>query len=130
MWPEARADKNIFDTMDMHDINFNEWPQAANCAITVCDTDGVILYMNERARATFASHGDLIGKNLFACHSPQSQEKIRHMLATGESNAYTISKDGLRKVIYQTPWRRDGIVAGMVEISMVVPADMPHYTRN
>lgn len=52
------------------------------------------------------------------------------MLATGESNAYTISKDGLRKVIYQTPWRRDGIVAGMVEISMVVPADMPHYTRN
>lgn len=130
MWPEARADKNIFDTMDMHDINFNEWPQAANCAITVCDADGVILYMNERARATFASHGDLIGKNLFACHSPQSQEKIRHMLATGESNAYTISKDGLRKVIYQTPWRRDGIVAGMVEISMVVPADMPHYTRN
>ena len=76
----------------MHDINFNEWPQAVNCAITVCDTDGVILYMNERARATFASHGDLIGKNLFACHSPQSQEKIRHMLATGESNAYTISK--------------------------------------
>lgn len=116
--------------MDMHDINFNEWPQAANCAITVCDADGVILYMNERARATFASHGDLIGKNLFACHSPQSQEKIRHMLATGESNAYTISKDGLRKVIYQTPWRRDGIVAGMVEISMVVPADIPHYTRN
>lgn len=130
MWPEAGAAKNIFDTMDMHDINFNEWPQAVNCAITVCDTDGVILYMNERARATFASHGDLIGKNLFACHSPQSQEKIRHMLATGESNAYTISKDGLRKVIYQTPWRRDGIVAGMVEISMVVPADMPHYTRN
>ncbi len=116
--------------MDMHDINFNEWPQAVNRAITVCDADGVILYMNERARATFASHGDLIGKNLFACHSPQSQEKIRHMLATGESNAYTISKDGLRKVIYQTPWRRDGIVAGMVEISMVVPADMPHYTRN
>ena len=32
--------------MDMHDINFNEWPQAVNCAITVCDTDGVILYMN------------------------------------------------------------------------------------
>ena len=130
MWPEAGADKNIFDTMDMNVINFNEWPHAVNCAITVCDTDGVILYMNERARATFASHGDLIGKNLFACHSPQSQEKIRHMLATGESNAYTISKDGLRKVIYQTPWRRDGIVAGMVEISMVVPADMPHYTRN
>ena len=74
----------------MHDINFNEWPQAVNCAITVCDTDGVILYMNERARATFASHGDLIGKNLFACHSPQSQEKIRQRKRAncGSSEAY------------------------------------------
>ncbi len=59
-----------------------EWPQAVNCAITVCDTDGVILYMNERACATFASHGDLIGKNLFCLPlAPQSQEKIRHMLS-------------------------------------------------
>ena len=51
------------------------------------------------------------------------------MLATGESNAYTISKNGQRKVIYQTPWRRDGKIDGMVEISMVVPEDMPHYIR-
>ena len=90
---------------------------------------GVILYMNDRARQTFASHGDLLGKNLFECHSEASKAKIRHMLATGESNAYTISKNGQRKVIYQTPWRRDGEVAGMVEISMVVPEDMPHYVR-
>lgn len=106
-----------------------KWPDAINCAVTVCDSEGVILYMNDRARQTFASHGDLIGKNLFECHSEASKAKIRHMLATGESNAYTISKNGQRKVIYQTPWRRDGEVAGMVEISMVVPEDMPHYAR-
>ena len=51
------------------------------------------------------------------------------MLATGESNAYTISKNGVRKMIYQTPWRRDGQIAGMVEISMVIPEEMPHYVR-
>ena len=51
------------------------------------------------------------------------------MLATGESNSYTISKGGLRKMIYQTPWRRDGRIAGMVEISMVIPDEMPHYDR-
>ena len=77
----------------------------------------------------FASHGDLIGKNLFECHSEPSQAKIRHMLATGESNAYTIEKNGLHKVIYQTPWRKDGKIAGMVEISMIVPPEMPHYIR-
>ena len=29
----------------------------------------------------------------------------------------------------QTPWRKDGKVCGMVEISMVIPNDMPHYVR-
>lgn len=106
------------------------WADAVNCAVTICDRDGVILYMNDKARATFASHGNLIGSNLFDCHSPLSCEKIRHMLATGDSNAYTISKHGQRKMIYQTPWRdADGSIAGMVEISMVIPAEMPHYDR-
>ena len=41
------------------------WAEEADCAVTVCDTEGVILYMNEKARATFAQHGDLIGRNLF-----------------------------------------------------------------
>lgn len=108
--------------------DFN-WAEQINCAVTVCDNEGVILYMNEKARATFASHGDLIGYNLFACHSDASAAKIRHMLATGESNAYTISKAGQRKMIYQTPWRKDGRIAGMVEISMVIPEEMPHYIR-
>lgn len=107
----------------------NLWSDDVNCAITVCDSDGVIVYMNDRSREVFASHGDLIGHNLFDCHSPQSCEKIRHMLATGESNAYTISKNGQRKMIYQTPWRIDGRIAGMVEISMVIPDEMPHYIR-
>lgn len=103
--------------------------EEVNCAVTICDKDGVILFMNEKARAVFASHGDLIGHNLFDCHSPSSADKIRHMLATGESNAYTISKNGQRKMIYQTPWRVEGEIAGMVEISMVIDEDLPHYNR-
>lgn len=106
-----------------------EWAEEINAAVTVCDADGVILFMNSRARQTFARHGDLIGKNLFECHSESSRMKIRYMLATGESNAYTISKEGQRKMIYQTPWRREGVIAGMVEISMVIPEEMPHYIR-
>ena len=105
------------------------WAEELNCAVTVCDSDGIILYMNKKSRETFSSHGNLIGKNLFECHSEPSQAKIRHMLATGESNSYTISKGGLRKKIYQSPWRHNGIIAGMVEISMVIPEELPHYIR-
>ena len=67
------------------------WAEELNCAVTVCDSDGIILYMNKKSRETFSSHGNLIGKNLFECHSEPSQAKIRHMLATGECNSYTIS---------------------------------------
>ena len=46
-------------------ITMYEWANEMNCAVTVCDTEGVILYMNEKACCTFAKHGNLIGKNLF-----------------------------------------------------------------
>ena len=85
--------------------------------------------MNDKAKETFASHGDLVGKNLMGCHNDRSKEIIRHLLETGGSNAYTIEKNGLRKMIYQTAWKQDGKVAGLVEISMVIPSDMSHYVR-
>ena len=106
-----------------------EWAKEMNCAVTVCDTKGVILFMNDKACKTFAKHGDLIGKNLFDCHILQSQEKIREMLATGGSNAYTIEKNGIKKMIYQTPWFNEGVVSGLVEISMELPEEMPHHIR-
>ena len=89
-----------------------EWAKAMNCAVTVCDAEGTIIYMN-----------------LYACHSERSKEIIRHLLETGGSNAYTIEKQGVHKVIYQTAWKKNGKVAGIVEISMITPADMPHYVR-
>lgn len=39
-----------------------EWANEMNCAVTVCDTKGIILYMNEKACRTFAKHGDLIAR--------------------------------------------------------------------
>lgn len=106
-----------------------DWAKEMNCAVTVCNTEGIILYMNDKAKATFAKHGDLIGKNLMGCHNDRSKDIIRDLLETGGSNAYTIEKEGLRKMIYQTACRVDGKVAGLVEISMVIPSDMPHYIR-
>ena len=78
------------------------WADGMNCAVTVCDTGGTILYMNDKARTTFARHGDMIGKNLFDCHSERSRGIIRRLLADGGTNAYTIEKNGVRKMIYQT----------------------------
>lgn len=107
------------------------WAEDMNCAVTVCDKNGIIIYMNSKSRATFCKDGvSLIGSSLFECHPEHARMKIRQMLAGGESNSYTIAKNGVKKMIYQTPWRSaDGSIAGLVEISMVIPEDLPHYIR-
>ena len=106
-----------------------EWANEMNCAVTVCDTKGIILYMNDKASRTMRKRGSLIPKYRFDCHNPQSQAKIRELLETGGVNAYTIEKNGVKKMIYQTAWKQDGVVGGLVEISMEIPGEMPHYMR-
>lgn len=106
-----------------------EWANEMNCAVTVCDTEGTILYMNEKACNTFAKHGDLIGKNLKDCHNSHSWEVIQDLLATGGINTYTIEKHGIKKMIYQTAWFKERKVAGLVEISMEITTKMPNYMR-
>lgn len=107
-----------------------DWAEGANCAVTVCDSDCNIQYMNAKARETYRRHGNLIGKNLLDCHSPRSIEIIRRILADGGTNAYTIEKNGLHKMIYQTALKDpDGHVTGIAEISMVIPETLPHYVR-
>lgn len=107
-----------------------EWAKSVNCGITVCDAEGNIIYMNDKARDIFKSHGDMVGKNLMPCHSKRSRDIMHHLMESGESNCYTIQKNGIRKMIYQTPWRLDGSTAGLVEISMEIPWEMNHYNRD
>lgn len=114
----------------METTNNFEWAEGMACAVTACAADGTITYMNRRARETYRKHGNLIGKNLYDCHNERSQGIIRRLIETGEANAYTIEKHGQRKMIYQTACKDDdGHVTGIVEISMVIPEEMPHYVR-
>lgn len=107
------------------------WEDGVNFAITVCDADGIVTEMNEKSAATFAKGGgkSLIGKNLFDCHPEPSKSKLKKMLAEPFSNAYTIEKNGIKKLIYQTPWLKDGKPAGLVELSFEIPFEMPHFVR-
>ena len=107
-----------------------DWAKEARCAITVADADCRIIYMNDRARETYRSHGDLIGRNLLDCHSPRSRQIIADILASGGTNAYTIEKQGVHKMIFQSAWSVGGRISGILEISMVIPAPLPHYVRS
>ncbi|MPM48093.1 hypothetical protein SDC9_94815 [bioreactor metagenome] len=109
----------------------NNWYEELPFAVTVSDLEGNIIYMNNRSATTFEKYGgkELVGKSLFGCHPEKAGNKIREMLQTHEVNAYTIEKEGLKKLIYQCPWYENGSVAGLIELSLVLPAKMPHFVR-
>ena len=100
-------------------------------AITVCDTEATILYMNDRSISTFQKYGgaDIIGTSLFEYHHGPSADKLRELLDSETNNAYTIEKNGIKKLIYQSPWYKDGKFAGLIELSLVIPMEMPHFVR-
>jgi transcriptional regulator with PAS, ATPase and Fis domain len=107
------------------------WAAGLDVAITVCDADGIILDMNDKAAKTFEKDGgrDLIGRNVLDCHPEPSRTTLRNMLAQHNTNAYTIEKNGVKKLIYQTAWQKEGKFAGIVELSLEIPFDMPHFIR-
>ncbi|MCE1190022.1 MAG: diguanylate cyclase [Ignavibacteria bacterium] len=112
--------------------NIPDWVTEFPGAVTVCDTEGIILSMNKRSIQTFESDGgsQLIGTNVLNCHPEPARSTLQQMLARGEMNAYTIEKNGVKKLIYQAPWYKDGVYAGFVEISLVIPDNMPHFIRS
>jgi len=109
-----------------------DWVGAFPGAVTVTDRDLKIVYMNGQSLEVFKADGgaSLIGTDLMACHNDNSKAIIRKLMAEGGSNAYTIEKAGRKKFIYQCAWKdAAGEVGGLVELSVVIPFDMPHFKR-
>lgn len=108
-----------------------DWAMEFAGAVTVCDRAGITLYMNEKSARTFEKDGgrNLIGNSLIDCHPEPARSRLLELLETGQTNAYTIEKNGVHKLIYQAPWYENGEIGGLVELSLEIPADMPHFVR-
>lgn len=112
-------------------MNEHAWIKEFPAAVTVCDADGVILEMNDKAARTFEKDGGykLIGANMLDCHPEPARTKTQRLLAAREKNVYTIEKNGAKKLIYQSPWYQNGEYAGFVELSLEIPFEMEHFIR-
>ena len=108
------------------------WAQEFPGAVTISDTQGKLLDMNDKAADVFAEDGGiaLIGSNIFDCHPEPARTKLMELYKTGEINVYTIEKNGIKKLIYQAPWFHEGQLAGYVELSLEIPFEIPHFSRD
>ncbi len=112
-------------------MNLNKYWDEFPSAVTICDNNAIIIYMNNRAAITFSKWGGkkLIGQSLYDCHNEKSCSIIKQILKTGVGNTYTIEKQSKKKLIHQTPWFNQNIIAGITEISIELPENMKHFIR-
>jgi hypothetical protein len=104
------------------------WVKEFPGTIIVCDSQGVLLEMNDWA-AKQESERVAIGTNILDCHPEPARTKLKQMLAGGQLNVYTIEKNGRKLLIYQAPWYTEGKYAGFVEFELDIPESLPHFIR-
>ncbi|MGA8904876.1 MAG: PAS domain-containing protein [Candidatus Bathyarchaeia archaeon] len=116
----------------MAKVTSHSWVEEFPAAITVCDSAGIILEMNAKAVESFKDEGgrQLIGTNLFDCHPEPARAKLKELMEKKQANVYTTQKGGVRKLVCQTPWFKAGKFRGFVEITQVIPGDIPNIIRD
>ena len=109
-----------------------DWVEEFPGSIIVSDPQGIILALNKKAAQHYAKDGgkNLLGSNMLACHPEPARTQVAKMLKEGSKNIYTIEKKGVKTLIYQTPFYKEGVYAGFVELSLELPAEMPHFLRS
>ena len=93
------------------------------CAVVICSLEHEIIYMNPTAIERYAKRGGaaLVGQSLLACHSAESNEKIRQVTAWfAESPAHNIMhtfyNERESKDVYMVALRdADGTLIGYYE---------------
>ncbi|WP_319588198.1 PAS domain-containing protein [uncultured Desulfobulbus sp.] len=109
-----------------------DWVEHYPAAVSVCDTQGTIIAINKLALELFGKYGgaNLNGTSLFDCHPEPANIIIRRLLREHTSNTYFTEKNGVRKLVHQTPWYHEGQFAGLTETIIVLPAQIPTKQRS
>lgn len=110
----------------------NNWYKVFPGAITVTDAEGTIIEMNDASADMFKKDGgyEIMGRNAITCHPPRTQEKVRKIYETQSKNIYSITKNGKKTLVYQTPYFVDDKFGGVVEICLDLPDEIPHFNRD
>lgn len=112
-------------------FNMNNWIKEFTGAVTLCDDKGIIIYMNDKAIKTFENDGGskLIGSDILGCHPEPSKTTLKKLIRERRVNVYTVEKNGLKKLIYQSPVYDNGVYSGFIELSLEIPFELPNFIR-
>ena len=92
--------------------------QETDMIISVCDADGTIVYMNDKAKNYFQEPGtpELTGSNILDCHPEPSKSQLKKMMTTHETQSLIKGEGEKRRIIHQTPIYKNKKFNGYIEI--------------
>jgi hypothetical protein len=108
-----------------------DWLDGVDITISGCDAEGTTNYLNVRGAEAFEKEGGyaLLGTDMRDCHPGATRQLFEDLLASRQLQAYTIEKQGKRKLVYQVPVVREGVFQGYVELVLPLPETLPHLVR-
>jgi len=107
------------------------WINEFQGKVTVCDRQGTIIYLNNRAIKNFEKEGGLklIGTNLYSCHPEPSRTKLRELIEKCETNIYYTIKNGEKHLIHQAPLFENGKYLWYAEFIFDIPDNTLTHVR-
>ena len=108
------------------------WLDEFPAVVTVCNLEGKIVYLNNKALKNFENDGGaaLIGSDIFNCHPEPSRSKLRELMAKAGTNIYYTLKKGESHLIHQCPLYENGRYTWYAEFIFVIPEGTATHNRD
>lgn len=108
------------------------WVQSFPAEIIVCDSEGIILDMNDVAIGFYEREGGraMIGKNVFDHHVEPVRTRVKRLIDRREKIIYTTEKNGNKKLVTIAPWLQETKYAGFVLITIDLPEEISNINKD
>jgi len=113
-------------------MDAESWAYSYPTEIMICDSEGVILDMNETAIGIYENEGGiaLIGQNIFDHHFEPVRSHVKSMVGERKRIIYTTEKNGNKKLVNITPWNQGNNFAGFVLFTIDLPAVLSNINKD
>lgn len=108
------------------------WVKEFPARLVVIDRNNTIIDLTEQAARVLSPGGspELLGQSVLDCHPEQARVKLLELIQERKTNIYTYTREDQKYLVIQSPWTISGEFAGYFDLTIELPARIPHFDRD
>lgn len=108
------------------------WVNSFPAEIIVCDPDGNIVEMNQKAILLYQEEGGeaMVGRNIFDHHEEPSRSQVKSVVNQRKTTIYTAEQGGNKKLVCIAPWFQQDEYAGFTLLVLDLPAHLKNIIKD